>query len=344
MATMKDVAELAGVSTATVSHVLNGTKKISEETTQKVLQAITESGYAPNAVARSLRSGYSRTIGVLVEDSRGLPVPEIVNGLAEALSANGYQMILSDLHLLEELYNRYEQIGAYREHINNGVNLLLSANVDGIIYVGMHDRHLTDLFDPVEKPIVFAFSHGNSQDSFVTYANRDSAKSLMQLLIDNGHTRIAVIAGHPHSYPTIQRLKGVQIALSEAGITLPEEYIQYGNWEYESGIQATQKLLSLREKPSAVFAMNDLMAAGCIHALSDAGFRVPLDVSVAGFDNREISRYLQPPITTVAIPLKEIGVRSAEIILAKLRNPDTPVQSIVLPCQIISRDSVRRAD
>ena len=344
MSTIKDIAEIAGVSTATVSHVINGTKKISPETTEKVLAAIRQLNYSPNVNAKSLRSGKSFTIGVLVEDIRGLPVADIVAGIGETLDKGGYRMLMSDLHLLDNLYNQYEKIGAYRDRINNGVNLLLSSKVDGIIYVGMHDRHLDYLFQPMDKPFVFAYSHGTQYDSFVSYSNLDSAVELMRYLIAKGHTKIAAICGHPHSYPAQKRLNGFQIAFQEAGLVIPDGYIRYGNWEYESGYTETIALLSLQERPTAIFAMNDLMAAGCMHALADSGLKVPEDISVVGFDNREISRYLQPPLTTIALPTRLIGEKAATHIMELIITPELPPKREILPCSIIERQSVMAAN
>ncbi|MBP3409638.1 MAG: LacI family DNA-binding transcriptional regulator [Clostridia bacterium] len=340
MATMKEIADLAGVSTATVSHVVNGTKKLSPETTERVLMAIQQLNYTPNTLAKSLRSGQTHNIGVLVEDIRGLPVAEIVSGISETLAKSGYRTLMYDLHLLEKLYNQYEQIVAYRERINGGIHVLQQSHVDGIIYVGMHDRHLDQLFDPLDRPLVFAYSHGTQTDTYVTYANHDSAFEMINYLIGKGHKNIAVIAGHPHSYPTVMRLKGCQKAMDEAGLNLPNEYIRYGDWEYDSGCSCTKELLSCEKRPTAIFAMNDLMAAGCIHALQEAGLSVPSDIAVAGFDNREIARYLQPPLTTVALPNTEIGIRAAKHILSRIQNPDAPPQREIVPCSIIERESV----
>jgi len=340
MATMKDVAELAGVSTATVSHVVNGTKKLSPETTERVLLAIAQVKYKPNTAAKSLRSGQSNMIGVLVEDIRGLPVPEIVGGIEEVLSRSGYNMLLYDLHLLEKLYNQYDRISEYRTRVNNAVQTLLSSNADGIIFVGMHDRRIDSLFDPIDKPLVIAYSLGTAQDTYVTYSNSDSAKRLTQLLIDHGHRRIAVIAGHPQSYPTARRMLGFTQALHEAKIEIPEAYIRQGDWEYESGYVQTQRLIAHPEMPTAIFAMNDLMAAGCFHALHAAGLRVPHDVAVIGFDNREIARFLQPPLTTIALPTREIGTQSAIHLIDLIRNPAVPPRHSIIPCSIIERNSV----
>lgn len=340
MATMRDVAILAGVSTATVSHVVNGSKKISPETTERVLRAISQVNYKPNTLAKSLRMGQTHTIGILVEDIRGLPVSGIVSGISETLAKGGYKTILYDLHLLEKLYNQYEQIGTYRQRINEGLNFLQSSDVDGIIYVAMHDRHLDYLFDPMDTPLVFAYSHGTETDTYVTYSNRDSAADMIRYLLNKGHERIAVIAGHPHSYPTAQRLLGVQMALQQTGLALPQEYIQYGNWEYESGKEQTRKLLKLDPLPTAIFAMNDLMAAGCMAELMSAGLRIPDDMAVAGFDNREIAAYLQPSLTTVALPTTEIGTEAALRIIDMISNPSPhPVRKIIR-CSIIERNSV----
>ena len=337
---MRDVALLAGVSTATVSHVINGSKNISAETTERVLQAISQVNYKPNTLAKSLRMGQSHTIGVLVEDIRGLPVASIVSGISETLAKGGYKTILHDLHLLEKLYNQYEQIGSYRQRINDGLSLLQSANVDGIIYVAMHDRHLDYLFDEMDIPLVFAYSHGTEKDTYITYSNRDSAADIIRFLIGKGHKHIAVIAGHPHSYPTAQRLLGIQMAMQQAGLSLPQEYIRYGNWEYESGMVQTGELLRLPIRPTAIFAMNDLMAAGCMAVLTSEGLRIPQDIAVAGFDNREIAEYLQPPLTTVALPTTEIGVQAALHIIDMISNPRIHPAREIINCSIVEWASV----
>ena len=337
---MRDVALLAGVSTAIVSHVINGSKNISAETTERVLQAISQVNYKPNTLAKSLRMGQSHTIGVLVEDIRGLPVASIVSGISETLAKGGYKTILHDLHLLEKLYNQYEQIGSYRQRINDGLSLLQSANVDGIIYVAMHDRHLDYLFDEMDIPLVFAYSHGTEKDTYITYSNRDSAADIIRFLIGKGHKHIAVIAGHPHSYPTAQRLLGIQMAMQQVGLSLPQEYIRYGNWEYESGMVQTGELLRLPIRPTAIFAMNDLMAAGCMAVLTSEGLRIPQDIAVAGFDNREIAEYLQPPLTTVALPTTEIGVQAALHIIDMISNPRIHPAREIINCSIVERASV----
>lgn len=338
MTTMRDVARLAGVSAATVSHVINDTKKLSPETTQRVQDAIKEAQYTPNTAAKALRRGKSFTIGVLCEDIRGISVPGIVNGISETLEAKGYQMIFSDLHLLEKLYNQYDQITNYRAHINRSIGLLLQSGVDGIIYVSMHDRPLENIVSPIPKPLVFAFTHA-SDVSFVTYNNRDAAAQVTRHLINKGHRKIALITGHPQSYPTRQRLAGFMQTMDTAGIPINKSYICQGDWELPSGERQTERLIQLATPPTAIFAMNDSMAIGCMRTLLRHGLRIPEDISVAGFDDKEIGACFYPELTTVKLPTEAIGRASAHMLFDMIGTLSPTPQSKVLGCRLIIRSS-----
>ncbi len=339
MATMRDIAQLTGVSTATVSHVVNGTKRLSPETTRMVMDAVRALGYKLPSTGRAPLDQTSAPIGVLVEDVRCFPSPDILCGIAEALENHQRRMLVHDLHLYEKLYNQYELIGAYREQINKGISLLAEGHAAGVIYVAMHDRHLDGLIDASGKPLVYAYSLGAASDSYVTYANKESASDAARHLIGLGHKRIAVIAGHPHSFPAMKRLSGFLIAMQEAGLSIPEPYLAYGNWEYDSGYERMLGLLKLPEPPTAVFAMNDFMAAGALHAALDSGLEVPEDLSVIGFDNRESSSFLRPQLTTYDLPVREIGRQAANTLMQMLSSPGASPQSIVLPCTFIHRQS-----
>lgn len=340
MTTLKDIARIAGVSVASVSYVINGKKQLSDETTQRILKAINDTNFSPHTLAKSLRVGKTLSIGVLVEDIRGLPVADIVNGVEESLENNGYQMILNDLHMLEKIYNQYDQIEGFKTYINDRVQMMLRTHVDGIIYVGLHDRHIDHIIKPIDTPFVFAYSHGTCLDHYVTYNNLDSAINATNYLIDRGHRDIAVIAGHPDSFPTLERMKGFKAALKKAGIKLRDDYVYYGDWEYDSGYQLTKKLLALPHSPTAIFAMNDLMAAGCINSAQDSGLKIPRDLSIIGFDNREIARYLPVPLTTVQLPNNEIGHESAKMILSLVEEQPIEQNCVILPCRLIERGSV----
>lgn len=339
MATIYEIAKLAGVSPTTVSYVINGTKKLSPETTKKVNEAIKELNYSPNTVAQTLRKGKNTTIGVITEDIRVFPTPEILNGISEGLEEAKYQMLMHDLHLYKKIWPNYEQIFDYKNKINKGVSLLQQSMVSGIVYVSMHDRILGNLIDKIDVPIVYAYSYPPEEESYITYDDYSSAKIMTEHLIELGHKDIGIICGYPDSFPTQTRLKGIHTALEEHDIKIPEEYIKYGDWEFKSGYEKTIDLLNLNKRPSAIFALNDIMASGCYSAIMRAGLSIPEDISIAGFDNRDISMYLEPTLTTMSLPLKKIGYTAIELLLDKINNGDDEPSQVVLPCKINIRHS-----
>jgi LacI family transcriptional regulator len=340
MATMKEIAALSGVSVATVSHVLSGKKNVNADTRDRVLRAVELTNYKLNTIAKSLRMNKTHIIGVLVEDICGLPVPEIVDGINEFLEASGYQVLLSNLRLLQKLYNQYEQLSQNIPIVNQGLQLLEDARVDGIIYVAMHDRRIKGVHQPVGIPMVYAFADSDHPDSIcVSYDNVHSAREATRLLIRQHHRHIALIAGHPNSAAAKERLIGYREAMDETGLRVPPEYIRWGNWEYMSGEEQTDALLSLAVPPTAIFAMNDPMAAGCYAAVKRRGLSIPSHVSVVGFDNREVASCLYPGLTTVALPNKQIGIIAVKHLLERLNGQSGVPQRTTLPCSIIERSS-----
>lgn len=343
MATMKDIANLSGVSVATVSYVLNGTKKLSPEVEARVHKAIEQTHYQPNTIAKSLRLKKTNIIGVLVEDICGMPVAEIVDGISEFLENSGYQVLLSNLRLLQKLHNQYEQLGKYTDIINRGMRLMENARVDGIIYVAMHDRLITGIRHPVHIPMAYAYATTDSQDVLgITYENQRSAYEITRRLIAANHQRIALIAGHSASSDAQLRLNGFKAAMDEAELYVPAEYIRWGDWEFQSGVEQGNVLMSMATRPTAIFAMNDVMAAGCYRAIKNHGLHIPEDISVVGFDNREIARLINPPLTTVALPNQQIGYQAAEHLLARIQHAEIGPIETILPCTIIERESVAK--
>ena len=340
LATMKEIAELADVSVATVSYVLSGKKNVSPVKRDRVLNAVTLTNYKLNTIAKSLRTSKTGIIGVLVEDICGLPVPEIVDGLSQRLSDSGYQVLLSNLQLLGKLYNQYEQLSHYIGEVNRGIQLLEDARVDGIIYIAMHDRQINDIRQPAGIPLVFAYANSDDPNILsVTYDNQQSVRTITRHLIEQGHRRIALIAGHTASTVTKERLVGFRAAMDEADLRVPSEYIRWGDWEHHSGAEQTEALLSLTIPPTAIVAMNDVMAAGCYAQAARMGLRIPEDLSVVGFDNQIFAAYLYPPLTTVALPNKQIGLTAAQHLLWKLEGKNDIPLTTVLPCQVIRRES-----
>jgi LacI family transcriptional regulator len=342
MITIKDIAKLAHVSTATVSYILNGTKNISQETRERVMNVIEETNFSPNRIAQSLRINKTNSIGVLAEDIRGLPVPGIINGITEYMDSVGYNILLSDLRLLEKLYNRYGEISNYKGKIKSAVDLLNNAQVDGIIYIGVHDRDIEGIIDSRDKPVVFSYCYTyNDADVYVTYDNMLAAYEITKYLIDMNHERIAVISGPTDSYPSIKRFDGFYKAMFENNLRYDYPgYIHAGDWEYKSGFDIAMELLNLKNPPTAIFAMNDLMAIGAIDAIQKMGFSVPDDFSVVGFDDREFSSFTKPKLTTVSLPFKEIGYNSARLITDIINKVPLEKSGYVLPCKLIKRETV----
>lgn len=341
MATIKEIAKMAGVSTATVSYVLNDTKKVSPETEKRVREAVKAFDYRPNAIATNLRKGKTTTIGVITEDIRYFPTPEILNGIGEVLEDANYQMVVHDLHLYGKLWPDYNKIDKYKNRIEEGVQLLKQSMVSGIIYVCMHDRVLKSLIEPLNVPLVYAYSYCEGEENFVTYDDYYSAKTMVEHLIELGHKKIGIIGGYEKSYPTQTRLGGIRSALDENDLMIPPEYIKYGDWEFESGYEKAMELLKMGDPPTALFVMNDIMAAGCYHAASELHKKIPTDISIVGFDNRDISKYLIPPLTTMNLPLQEIGKQAFQVLMESMNNENLDPKQVTLPCDIVLRQSTK---
>lgn len=340
--TIKEIAKLAGVSTATVSYVINGTKNVSEAKRRRVQEAVDRAGYQPNQIAKSLRINSTRTIGVVVEDIMGFPVPAMINGISEYVEQQDYHLLLSDLRILERVYNQYQHTVELKDKINGAVSLLQGARVDAIIYVGLFDRDITGIINPIQQPLVVAYStHKTPGGLYVTYDSERVSEELTRHLISRGHRRVAVITGLPGTDPAVLRLQGVRRAMEDAGLTLDPNLVMPGDWEYQSGYDCALRLLRQGGvRPSVIFAMNDLMAAGALDAINACGLRVPRDISLLGFDNREVSGYLTPRLSTVNINLKEIGRTAARMAIDRLKGLPLADTHTVIPSELVFRDTV----
>jgi len=346
--TIKDIAREAGVSTATVSYVINDSKPVMPEKRQRILDVIAKTNYQPNRVAKSLRMKKTNIIGVLVEDILSFPAARIINGISEYVEQTDYHILLNDLRMMDSLFNRYDQVVHQKDKISKALSFLVfGAKVDAVIYVGMFDRDISGTIADMSKPIVIAYStSGDDHACSVTYENEDIAAKLMRHVIDYGHRRIAVITGLAHTAPAQMRLKGISRAFGEAGLILDKKLVKNGDWERASGYLCMKDILEQEQKslPTAVIVMNDLMAIGAIDALREAKLRVPEDVSVVGFDNREVSDFVFPKLTTVEIDLKTIGFAAAQVATQKLSGVGeyADKRSVIIPSKLLLRDTVMR--
>jgi len=344
--TIKDIANEAGVSTATVSYVINRTRQVKPDKERRVLDVIARTNYQPNRVAKSLRTRKTNIIGVLVEDILAFPSAQIIGGISDFVEQTDYNILLNDLRMLDSLYNKYDQVIHQKDKINQALSFLIfGAKVDAVIYVGMFDRDISGIVANMNKPIVIAYSTSSDPHACsVTYENEDAAANLTRHLIKNGHKNIGIITGLSHTTPAQVRLGGINKALAEAGITPSDALIRNGDWQRSSGYTCMKGLLEneTAPRPTAVIAMNDLMAAGAMDAIAEKKLRIPEDISIVGFDNRDISEYVFPKLTTVEIDLRAIGFSAAKLTVEKLcgAGENANKQSIIIPSNLIARETV----
>jgi len=347
--TIKDIANQAGVSTATVSYVINGTKQVKPDRQKRVLDVIAKTNYQPNRVAKSLRTKKTNIIGVLVEDILAFPSTQIIGGISDYVEQTDYNILLNDLRMLDSLYNKYDQVVHQKDKINQALSFLVfGAKVDAVIYVGMFDRDISGIITDMNKPIVIAYSTSNdTHASSVSYENKEAAAELTHHIIEMGHKNIAVITGLSHTTPAQVRLEGIRKSLEEAGLTQNNVLIKNGDWQRSSGYDCMKEILNSNRNslPTAVIAMNDLMAAGAMDAIREAKLRIPEDISIVGFDNRDISHYVSPKLTTMEIDLRAIGFAAARLTAEKLNNTgeNKVKQSIIIPSNLILRETVATA-
>jgi len=344
--TIKDIAREAGVSTATVSYVINNSRPVMPEKRKRVLDVISKTNYQPNRVAKSLRTKKTNIIGVLAEDILNFPTVGIINGISEYIEKTDYNILLNDLRMLDSLFNRYDQVIEQKDKINKALSFLVfGAKVDAVIYVGMFNRDITEILSNINKPIIIAYStSGDEHTCSVSYESENAAAELAKYVINNGHKQIAVITGIAHTTPAQERLKGINRAFKESGLVLDSAYVRNGDWERASGYTCMKDQLEHHkdELPTAVLAMNDLMAVGAMDAIREKSLRIPEDISVVGFDNREVSEFVNPKLTTVEIDLQNIGYTAALMATQKLSGHGeyADIRNVIVPSKLQVRDTV----
>ena len=332
MITIRDVAERAGVSIATVSNVINQTKKVSPDTASKVRDALKELNYVPNFMAKSLKTNTYNSIGVIAEEVSSFNTPPIIDAICAYFDRHGYTVTLCNLRS----YSHSEYDTAL---LRSSLNLLEASRARGIIYVGANSGNVSHIRHLIQSPAVFAYCTASPDDHTVTYDNFTAAKMAAQLLISHGHKRIGIITGSLDQEFVHQRIMGFRSAMVDAQLTLPPSFITAGDWSYDLAYEQASRLLSMPERPTAIFAMNDPMACAVIAAARHLKINVPEELSVIGFDDRSCSAYSFPSISTLHIPLYDIGELAAKSLLSMLSGEDVdPDQQ--LPCKLIERNSV----
>ncbi len=328
---IKDIAKAAGVSHTTVSRALRDDPRISEQTRNLVHRLAAEMGYSPSAIARGLATGKTNTVGMVVTTISDPFVAPIAQGTERKAMEAGYSLILS-------------QSGADPDRELAAVRLLRERRVDGVIVTASRVGELyTPLLSELKVPIVLinnqkggGYLHSIYVDDFA------GAKMAVGLLIDLGHRDIAYIACPERERSNRNRMNGYKAALESRGISVNERLILQlgGKDDMARGAAAVEEILSLDERPTALFCYNDMTAIGALQALHESGVRVPEDISIVGFDDVPISSVVCPALTTVAQPKEEMGVKAMEMLLALIEGEER--ENVVVKPRLVVRSSTAR--
>lgn len=339
MATIKEISQCVGVSIATVSKVLNNQKGVSKETEKAVLAAAKKLNYRPNLYARHLKTGDSKTLGIIAEDLTVFNTPDIIDGIGVCCESRSYHYILGNLRFNKQFGHSMGYGQKKSRLVSDMVEQMLSKQVDGIIYIGCHSHSLATLSIPKDTRFVCAYCYSEDHSiPAVIYDDCEAARNVTKMLLSKGHSKIGIVAGVKDSWHTNNRLLGVQEALYEHAVPYNPHFIRYGDWTRDLGYQLAPELLE--EGVTAIFAMNDLMAMGVLDYCNQHDIEVGKDVALIGFDNREISSVCRPALSSVALPLFEIGHTAASVMLDLIEKGEkTENNQIRLSCAIIERES-----
>ncbi len=323
---IQKIAQLAGVSVATVSRVLNNSDTVKTKNRDRVLQAIKEANYQPNLLARQLRTSRSFMILVMVSNIANPFCAEVVKGIEEQAEKNGYRILLCNS-------------GSDIERSRSGLSLLTGKMVDGIITMDAFTR-LTELAALIgDAPWVQCAEYADAGAvSCVGINDVDASQHVVSRLADGGRQRIALI-NHDLSYKYARlRERGYKSVLHLRDLSY--QAIEYASdLSAAAGMAAMTRLLAAEPRPDAVFAVSDTLAAGALRAIEKAGLRIPQDIAVVGFDGTELSEMVSPPLSTIKQPSRDIGRKAVDLLLNKIDNPDAPTERVMMNWRFISRAS-----
>ncbi len=328
MATMKEVAERAGVSTATVSRVLAGRKGAGPTVRARVEQAVRDLDFQPNRLAAGLRARQRKVVGLIIPDLQNPFFTGVVAGLESVLCSAGYTLLLCHSDGLAE-----------REEVHFGV--LRGEGIAGLVLIpGNESEARYDVLRLWKVPVVAVDrSPRGLETDLVCVTNREGARMAVEHLLRLGHTGIALINGPRNLDVSQERLAGFRDALQAAGLTERKSFVAFGDFRQAGGYAAMNGLLKQTPHPRAVLIANNLMTLGALQAIHAAGLRIPGDVAVIGFDDMPWAATLLPPLTAVAQPAEELGRTAGRLLLDRIQDPGRMIRQVVLPTQLIIRAS-----
>lgn len=326
MANIQEVAEKAGVSVATVSRVLNNVTSVSPKTRLKVESAIKELKYEPSMLGRNLRNSESRILLILIPSISNPFYTEIINGIENIAIVNHYNILLCQTDSNPQRENIY-------------FNMVKNKLADGIISMdpAVNMKKLNELADKHSIILCSEYEEGGSIP-FVTIDNELAAYQAVKHLLTLGKTKIALINSDEKFLYARQRRSGYERALKEFNLPICHDWIYHSNQiDFESGVQAMRRLLQLKDKPTAVFAVSDTLAIGALKELNTSGFKVPDDIAIVGFDKISFSNMTNPTLTTIEQPMYKMGCVAATMLINRIKGKK--VESVVLDHELVIRES-----
>jgi LacI family transcriptional regulator len=332
MATIIEVAKHAEVSIATVSHVINKTRNVTEVTKARVMKSMEELNYTPNSAARSLRSQKTKTIGLLIpildDETSNVFFMRVAQGVEYVLKQKGYHVMLSNTN--EDLAYEIEQI-----------RYLNTRQIDGLIIAPPPGEHgsLKELINDI-YPVVFVDRkpEGITRDFIMNDGFKGSYEAV-NLLIEKGHRRIGILSGLLSLSPAVERLEGYKKALTDHGIPMDESIVLVGKSSFDSGYAMIQKILAENPDVTALFIASNAISMGAMGFIQDNGIKVPDDLAILGFDNYEWTKVSNPPLSVIQQSAYELGVKAAEVLLKKVQKPSKQYKEYRLPAKVIVRKS-----
>ncbi|MEP7043054.1 MAG: LacI family DNA-binding transcriptional regulator [Dokdonella sp.] len=324
--TIKDVARAAGVSVASVSRALNGHDNVTGETRKRIQDAADRLRYMPNGAARSLITQRTQTIGAVLPDLHGEFFSELIRGMDAAARTRGLHLLVSSSH------GSASEVG--------DVLRTLRGRVDGVLIMSPHaDADMLAANLPAALPTVLMNTRvpGGKYVS-LSIDNYGGAYMMTQHLVHHGYRRIAFIGGPANNFDADERLRGYRDALAKL-LPKHDASVLPGDFSEESGYRAGLALRDLAQRPEAIFAANDMMAIGCLFALSELGLRVPDDIALAGFDDIPIARFVSPPLTTMRVRIADMGSQALQRLAEAIDGQPQPQLAHEIGCSLVIRHS-----
>lgn len=329
MAVMKDVAKLAGVSTSTVSKYLNHPGQMSEKYRNLIQEAINELKYSPSSVARSMRTGRSNIIALIIPELTNPYYSEVYNAVRSACCLEGYTPIV---YTTEENF----------EVLNGFLSSSSVLNADGIIMAFVDEDEIMQKVLEIENKIPITLLSWNINNSVFNSVDIDLFEGIFRAtnhIIQCGHTKIAYVNGISESRISKEKYRGFEKALNDAKIPIRTEYVASGKYRFKTGFQSARTFMQLSDPPTAIVAANDVIAIGCVKYLINNGYRVPQDCAVIGFDGISLSKIYDPSISTVEQPIDEMGLKAVELLINSINKPQQTHQQIIFNTKLVVRRS-----